>query len=432
MKTRWSLFTYPVMDIKAAQEELCRRGEEGWRLKKVWFRLLACYEPAQTPVTYFVDWTDPLGDEAEDYVDLCAQAGWTLCQRCDHWNIYEAPAGTPPIQTDTQLEYQRFRDKVVRWWKLSAGMELIMLVLLGIICLGQPTGLAFPLTLISSSTALGLALFFSPLILLGCLLWTGRLGLRLIQWWSAARSDQPMPVPGRLSTGAAKLLCLLPPVWCIIMVLALAMDSLDGRENSLRLAYTCISAALVLLFYRRALRQRQRVRLASFLTLAVMVPVLAIHTLAGPVTASLMVKPPLEQIQVLPLSQAGGVDESAHAAEILVADSVGSRSSHSSFFLGHSGWKEEEFNTITLIPNAAPVDLEVYQRWDAWTARWNWLADGMQSALADGNLSPLPGYDGVWNAGTLWLIRRDNTVLRVETSLPADQWLDQVLSALEG
>lgn len=216
------------------------------------------------------------------------------------------------------------------------------------------------------------------------------------------------------------------------MVLALAMDSLDGRENSLRLAYSCISAALVLLFYRRALRQRQRVRLASFLTLAVMVPALAIHTLAGPVTASLMVKPPLAQVQVLPLSQAGGVDESADAAEILVADSVGSRSSHSSFFLGHSGWKEEEFNTITLIPNAAPVDLEVYQQWDAWTARWDWLADGMQKALADGNLSPVSGYDGVWNAGTLWLIRRDNTVLRVETSLPTDQWLDQVLVRLDG
>ena len=102
------------------------------------------------------------------------------------------------------------------------------------------------------------------------------------------------------------------------------------------------------------------------------------------------------------------------------------------FFLGHSGWKEEEFNTITLIPNAAPVDLEVYQQWDAWTARWDWLADGMQKALADGNLSPVSGYDGVWNAGTLWLIRRDNTVLWVETSLPTDQWLDQVLVRLDG
>lgn len=216
MKRKWTLFSYPVMDIKAAQAMLNRRAGEGWRLKKVWFRLLACYEPAQVPVTYFLDWTDPLGDEEADYVDLCAQAGWTLAQRCDHWNIYEAPAGTPPIQTDTQLEYQRFRDKVVRWWKLSAGMELIMLVLLGIICLGQPTGLAFPLTLISSSTALGLALFFSPLFLLGGLLWTGRLGLRLIQWRSAARLGQPMPMPvsGRFSAGVAKLLCLLPP--CLV------------------------------------------------------------------------------------------------------------------------------------------------------------------------------------------------------------------------
>lgn len=429
MKTRWSLFTYPVMDIKAAQAELCRRGEEGWRLKQVWFRLLACYEPAQAPVTYFLDWTDPLGDEAEDYVDLCAQAGWRLKQRCDHWNIYEAPAGTPPIQTDTTLEYQRFRDTVGRWWKVSAGLELFVLVLLGIICLGQPTGLAFPLTLISSSTALGLALFLAPLFLLGGLLWTGRLGLRLLQWRQAARAEAPMPVPGRRSAGAARLLCLLPPIWCVIMVLALAVDSLDGRENSLRLAYTCISAALVLLFYRRAMRQRQRVRLVSVLTLAVMVPVLVIHTLAGPVTTGLMVEPPLAQVQVLPLSQPGGVDESASAAEVLVADSVGSHASHASLFLGHSGWKEEEFSTITLIPNAPPVDLEVYQRWDAWTARWPWLADGIQQTLG-GGMAPAAGYDGVWNTGTLWLIRRGNTVLRVETGLPADQWLGQVLARL--
>lgn len=114
MKTRWNLFTYPLMDGKAAEVMLNRQAAQGWQLKKIWFRLLAYFEPARTPVTYFIDWADPIGDEYEDYVDLCAQAGWTLKQQADHWNIYEAPTGTPPIQTDSQLEYQRFQDKVMR------------------------------------------------------------------------------------------------------------------------------------------------------------------------------------------------------------------------------------------------------------------------------------------------------------------------------
>ena len=46
-------------------------------------------------------------------------------------------------------------------------------------------------------------------------------------------------------------------------------------------------------------------------------------------------------------------------------------------------------------------------------------------------MAPLPGYDGVWAAGDLYLIRRNNTILRVETGLPAEQWLDHTLEQLE-
>lgn len=431
MKTRWNLFTYPLMDGKAAQAMLNRRAAQGWQLKKIWFRLVACFEPARRPVAYFVDWADPIGDEYEDYVDLCAQAGWTLKQQADHWNIYEAPAGTPPIQTDSQLEYQRFQDKVMRWLKLSAVAELVALALLGIICLGQPEGMAFPLTLISSSTALGMLLFIFPLFLIGGLLWMGRLVLRLLQWRAAARSGEPMPVPGRLSAGIAKLLCLLPLIWYMIAVLALAVDSLDGREGISGLTIICIGAALSLLFYRRAFAQRQRVRLGSFLLLVIMVPALGLQVLFGPVTAELMVASPLAQIQVLPLSHANSVDESAGAADILTADAVGYHSAHASLFLGYTGWKEEEYTPLTYMPGIGLIDLEIYQRWDAWTARWPWLADGVQRALTQGDMAPLPGYDGVWVAEELYLIRRGNTVLRAETHLPPEQWLDHTLEQLE-
>lgn len=431
MKTRWKLFTYPLMDEKAAEAMLNRQAAQGWRLDKVWFRLLARFVPAETPVCYCIDWTDPNGAEDADYVALCAQAGWTLRQPADHWNIYEAPAGTPPIQTDTQLEYRRFRDKVLSWLKLSAILELAALVLLGIICLGQPEGLAFPLTLISNSTTLGLLLFLFPLFLVGDLLWMGRLVLRLFQWRAAARAGEPMPTPGPVSAAIAGLLCLLPPVWYVISVLALAVDSLNGRGRAAGLVAVCLSAAVVLRILRRSISQRHRIRLFYVLTLVIMLPAFAVQALFGPVTADLMVEPPLSRFQVLPLSQSGGVDESADLSEILTSDSVGARSEHCSFFLGHSGWEEEEFDLITLIPQAPPTDLELYQKWDAWTARWTWLADGVQRALGGGEMAPLPGYEDVWADGELYLIRRGNTLLRADTPLPAEQWLPRAIQALE-
>lgn len=46
MKRSWSLFAYPVMDIKAAEAALNRRATVGWRLEKVWLGLLASFVPA--------------------------------------------------------------------------------------------------------------------------------------------------------------------------------------------------------------------------------------------------------------------------------------------------------------------------------------------------------------------------------------------------
>ena len=52
MKRKWMLFTYPVMDIKAAEAALNRQAEQGWRLEKLWLGLLASFVPAEEPVTY--------------------------------------------------------------------------------------------------------------------------------------------------------------------------------------------------------------------------------------------------------------------------------------------------------------------------------------------------------------------------------------------
>ena len=60
MKRRFSLFTYPMMDMKAAEAELNRRAAAGWQLEKVWMGVLAVFVPAHVPVCYCIDrWTLP-------------------------------------------------------------------------------------------------------------------------------------------------------------------------------------------------------------------------------------------------------------------------------------------------------------------------------------------------------------------------------------
>ena len=98
--TSWSLFTYPVMDIKAAEALLNRRAAEGWTLDRVYLGAFARFVPADTRSAWCVDWSRPGYSERPDYLALCADAGWTLVQKVGAFNLYKAPVGTPPIQTD--------------------------------------------------------------------------------------------------------------------------------------------------------------------------------------------------------------------------------------------------------------------------------------------------------------------------------------------
>ena len=51
MKRKWSLFTYPVMDIKAAEDALNRRAAEGWRLEKIHLGAFASFLPAENVIS---------------------------------------------------------------------------------------------------------------------------------------------------------------------------------------------------------------------------------------------------------------------------------------------------------------------------------------------------------------------------------------------
>lgn len=124
MKRRFSLFTDPMMDMKAAEAELNRRAAAGWQLEKVWMGVLAAFVPAHVPVCYCIDWSDPGRDDGPGYRALLADAGWRLRQRVTCQNIYEAPAGTTPIQTDSVLEYRRFQDRALR--RMGGGAALLL------------------------------------------------------------------------------------------------------------------------------------------------------------------------------------------------------------------------------------------------------------------------------------------------------------------
>lgn len=207
-QSQWSLFTYPVMDIKAAEALLNRRSAEGWTLDRVYLGTFARFVPSDTRSAWCVDWSRPGYSERPDYLALCADAGWTLVQKVGAFNLYKAPIGTPPIQTDGKEESRRFRQEVLRCTCKGWGILLILLLVLAALWLLVSTGSWQQGLLDLLLTQTGLFLLLSlPTILAGWLLWTSRLLLRLRQWGRAAGGS--LPVPGRSSAGAAAWLCLL-------------------------------------------------------------------------------------------------------------------------------------------------------------------------------------------------------------------------------
>ena len=164
-----------------------------------------------------MDWSRPGYSERPDYLALCADAGWVLVQKVGAFNLYKAPAGTPPIQTDGVEEARRFRQEVLRanfkGWVFLLAMILLLAALVFLVS-DDSWQTALMATLLTNT---GLALLISlPAILASWLLWTSRLLLRLRQWDQAAGG--PLPVPGRRSAGAATWLCLLCRLWGVTVI----------------------------------------------------------------------------------------------------------------------------------------------------------------------------------------------------------------------
>ena len=431
MKRKWTLFTYPTMDIKAAEAMLNCRAEQGWRLEKIWLGLLASFVPAEEPVCYCLDWYDPNREDELDYRTLLADAGWRRVGQLSYWNIYEAPAGTSPIQTDGELEYRRFRKKALRRMAIGWAIPLIclaVLVLLGVLVSMKPgvLGWSYFVTVFTDTNTGAVVATALPLLLAGVALWSGRLLLRLGQWKRAIAREEPFPVPGRGSALTARIFSLVGYLFLIPLVLAFLLDAM-AKELNLGWIIGMAAGCLIVLG-KDPLPEHERKRRYAKGTLACVAVLLVLRLLPLSGVAGLVcVKPPLADERLLP-----------ERTELEVVET------HATLLSART----ERYEGGPLMEGGfayGQVESE------AWALPWDWLADWVteqyRKELGTANQEELPGYENVWlmrygisggnypegAAGDVWLIRRGNVVLWVDTNMgPLDEdWLDGILARLE-
>lgn len=73
MSGAWGLFAYDALDYTAAQQWLDRKAAQGWRLKKLYFGLLARFERDETSVILccVAPQGHVQGEEADSWPALC-------------------------------------------------------------------------------------------------------------------------------------------------------------------------------------------------------------------------------------------------------------------------------------------------------------------------------------------------------------------------
>ena len=423
MKRTVSLFTYPVMDMKAAEAALNRKAAAGWRLERLRLGVLAEFVPAHVPVRYCLDWCDNVKDmERSDYLELLAQAGWEQKLELRYWNLYEAPAEVTPIQTDGEVEYQRFRAKVLgRMARMAAwSVPLCLLSMLNVLLklLGGP--MMALLLYASISHMMGAFLALLPLWGLGGLIWLGRMALRLWQWKRAAEEGAPTPVPAAWSGRLGELLALAGWLSVLVLLAALAWDVISG----------CLSILMVLVLVaagavwrvRAALGDRQGAALRRWAGAVFLTAALAFggRLILGQWAEGTRLAPPMEEGRLFP-----GV------TEVMVYHRTGSTS-----LLSCTDWDEigPNFQGPLRTPGSPLGDrFDTGTRCTVWRARWPWLAEAV-TALLRGGMEPAAGWDGLWHGesgkGTVWLACRGDLVLRAATDLPLEGDRPEGLTAL--
>ena len=159
MSGAWGLFAYDALDYTAAQQWLDRKAAQGWRLKKLYFGLLARFERDETSVILCC--VAPQGHvqgEEADSCRLCAGTGWDWVAGVRGMDLFVSPPGVFPLPfpSDTALEPDGLFRRVRRRWTASALLILSLLALLGCVLWGTG-GMRWSVLLTSDRMLCGLA-----------------------------------------------------------------------------------------------------------------------------------------------------------------------------------------------------------------------------------------------------------------------------------
>lgn len=406
MKYSYRFFPYSTMDIQAAQDELNRLGAAGWKLDHLWLDEIARYVRTDRPVSYCVDWCDAQFDENDDYLQLCADAGWTFVAKRGYWNIYEAPVGTPPIQTDSALEYERFQKQV--WKQMKKGMiwSVVLLALLAAAFLFLVT----QEQMLNAETLL-LWLGMNPVLLPSIFfVLAGELAslLRFFCQWRGLRktaSDgEPLPVPGRGSVFWGKFLHFWRVIFGAMVVVSMIHKACKDGFSQI-LFFVAVWLVIGIWFWRRPFSTAGQRRTAkAFMGAAVVTllywlllfPAVSSWETPGPAIPSLLTDDP----QQVAAQSPGDADTLRY-----------NHKEDKGFLINYTSWNETD--------GQDQASLSCYRSRSAELARIAFRYE-MES---EPGMKPVEGREDLWQleehwredtVHTVYLLREENGVVKAE------------------
>lgn len=191
-ETCWKQFPFRSMDRLAAQEFLNQMAGQGWELERIEsFGFARFRRSERADLAYCLDWTAPSLPESEGYLRLLSDAGWEPVLKWGSLNVYASRPGTrpAPIQTDPEIEYERFRKKAGgQLWALIFALCL-SLVPLGLWCVAPD---AF-LSLLVYSNVSFFVLLTAPLAFLGLLAAVVQTARWQLAWKRSPDASPPRP-----------------------------------------------------------------------------------------------------------------------------------------------------------------------------------------------------------------------------------------------